>query len=85
MIYRRRSSRTLALAERQAATIATLTDSLLRLVDRMGDDRDTIGELAGATNRQNDDTADLRDEVHELGKRVDSLELVADAHEERAA
>lgn len=67
-------------------TAAELFESFVEAArEQFADDRDTIGELAGAVTRQADELGELRDELLEQSKRIDSLARTLDARTDRAA
>jgi ABC-type transporter Mla subunit MlaD len=81
-----RSSRLLhAALEEQARTIGELLADLRTANARLRDDRDTIGELAGAHDRHEPRLEQLTNAVAALSLSVASLRRTLDARTERAA
>jgi hypothetical protein len=67
------------------AAIAKLQEALELLEVAARDDRETIGELAGAANRIDQELGEVRDGLLSLSDRIDSLSRVLDARTEQAA
>ena len=65
--------------------IAKLGEALELLAHAARDDRETIGELAAASTRNDTEHAELRDSIVELSSRVTSLQRTLDSRTEQAA